>query len=116
MLISASTPKSAGLTHSTAPSDRNGRGGDEHDMILLITDRDRLGHRQQSENGGAPFAAKETPDRIHALEAILVLSIDDGNKPLGHIVEVADERDTLHQRIDQTAHAAFEAGFDREPE
>src|SRR6266481_9053406 len=99
-----------------APSDRHGRRGDQHDMILPIIDHDRLGHRQQPENSGAPLAAKEAPDRAHALEAILVLSIDDGDKPLGDIVKVADKRDTLHERVDQTAHATLEPGFDRDPE
>ena len=64
----------------------------------------------------APLAAKETPDRAHALEAVLVLSVDDGDKSLGDVVETADERDALHQRVDQMAHPALEAGFDDEPE
>jgi len=67
-------------------------------------------------NGGAPRTAKETPDRAHALEAVLVLSIDDGDKPLGYIIKIANQRDALHQRIDQTSDPAFEPGFDDEPE
>ena len=91
-------------------------GGNEHDIILLITDHDRLGHRQQSENRSTSVTAKEAPHRAHALETVLVLRVHNGDKPLGDVVEIADERDALHQRVDQTAHPAFEAGFDREPE
>jgi hypothetical protein len=36
-------------------------------------------------------------------------------RPSGDVVEIADERDALHQRVDQMAHPAFEAGFDAEP-
>src|SRR5208282_1734948 len=99
-----------------ASTDRHRRRWDEHHMILLIADRDRLGHRQHPKNGSASLAPKENPDRAHALEAVLVLSVDDSDKSLRDVVEIADERDALHQRVDQMTHPAFEAGFDRQPE
>jgi hypothetical protein len=99
-----------------ASADRHRCRRNQHDMIRLIADHDRPRHRQEPENRCTPLAAKETPDRAHALEAVLVLSVDDGDKSLGDIVQTADERDALHQRVDQMAHPAFEAGFDDEPE
>ena len=82
-------------------------------MVALAADHDRLGHRQQPQNPGAAVAAEKAPDRAHALQPVLVLPVHDCDKPLGDIVQIADERDALHQRIDQIAHPALETAIRR---
>jgi hypothetical protein len=68
------------------------------------------------EHGRAARAAEKAPDRTHAAQVVAVLFVDHGDETLAHLIDVADNRNALHDPVDEIVDARAQVRFDDQTE